>query len=195
MIRLPRLRKSAASNITEPVVRLLARTKVTPSMLTWLGFAITVGAAVLIARGWLFVGGIVILIAGFFDMLDGALARYTNQVTRFGAFLDSTLDRVSEAILLISVLLWYIIKPSALIIVLVAVALISSQLVSYIRSRAEGLGFECAVGIFTRPERVIVLAVGLLVGQVAIALVIIIVFSLVTIGQRTHHVWKNIKAE
>jgi CDP-diacylglycerol--glycerol-3-phosphate 3-phosphatidyltransferase len=195
MIKLPHLRKSAASSITEPLIRLLARTNITPSGLTWLGFAITVGAAVLISNGWLLIGGAVVLVAGFFDMLDGALARYTNRVTRSGAFLDSTLDRVSEAILLLGILLWYINVQSALVIILSAVALISSQLVSYIRARAEALGLECAVGIFTRPERVIVLAVGLLIGQIAIALGIVVIFSLVTIGQRTLHVWKQLKVE
>ena len=195
MIKLPRLRKSAASSITEPVVRLLARTNITPSILTWLGFAITIGAAVLIATGWLLLAGIVVLLAGFFDMLDGALARYTNQVTRYGAFLDSTLDRVAEAMLLLGVLIWYLFQPYAVGILLVVVALISAQLVSYIRARAEALDLECQVGLFTRPERLIVLAIGLLIGQVTIALGIVILFSLVTIGQRSLHVWKQIKAE
>ncbi|MFC2045834.1 CDP-alcohol phosphatidyltransferase family protein [Chloroflexota bacterium] len=194
MIKLPRLRKSAAYSITEPIVRLLARTNITPSILTWLGFAITIGAAVLISTGWLLIAGIVVLVAGFFDMLDGALARYTNQVTRYGAFLDSTLDRVSEAVLLLGVLIWYVFQPYAIGILLVAVAFISSQLVSYIRARAEALGLECQIGLFTRPERVIVLAIGLLIGQVAIALGIVILFSFVAMGQRTLHVWKQIKA-
>jgi len=195
MTKLPRVRKSAASYLTEPVVRLLARTHMTPSAVTWLGFAITLGAAAFISSGWLFIAGFVVLVAGFFDMLDGALARYTGQVTRLGAILDSTLDRVSEAVLLLGILVWYVREPSPIEILLVSVALISSQSVSYIRARAEALGLECEVGLFTRPERVIVLAIGLLVGQVAIALGIVIVFSFVTTGQRLLYVWKQIKAE
>ena len=195
MTKLPPVRKSAASRLTEPAVRFLARTHVTPSAITWLGFSIALGAAALIITGHLFIAGFVVLVAGFFDMLDGALARYTGQVTRFGAILDSTLDRVSEAALLLGILVWYVRDLSTVEILLAAVALFGSQLVSYIRARAEGLGLKCEVGLFTRPERVIVMAIGLLSGQVAIALGIIVVFSFFTVGQRFLHVRKQMKAE
>jgi len=195
MTKLPPVRKSAASRLTEPAVRFLARTRVTPSAMTWLGFSIALGAAALIITGHLFIAGFVVLVAGFFDMLDGALARYTGQVTRFGAILDSTLDRVSEAALLLGILVWYVRDLSTVEILLAAVALFGSQLVSYIRARAEGMGLKCEVGLFTRPERVIVMAIGLLSGQVAIALGIIVVFSFFTVGQRFLHVRKQMKAE
>ena len=198
MAKLFEVRKALAYRFTEPVVRFLSRTPITPSAITWFGFLLTVGAAALIITGHLLAAGFVVLIAGFFDMLDGALARRTNQATRFGAVLDSTLDRLSEAVLLLGILVLYAREQSITGILLVSVALIGSLLVSYIRARAEALGLECQVGLFTRAERVIVLALGLLLSQIAyaflfIALAIIVVFSFFTVGQRLVYVWRQTK--
>ena len=197
MAKLSEVRKALAYRLTEPVVRFLSRTPITPSAITWFGFLLTVGAAALIITGHLLTAGLVVLIAGFFDMLDGALARHTNQATRFGAVLDSTLDRLSEAVLLLSILVLYAGEQSITGILLVGAALIGSLLVSYIRARAEALGLECQVGLFTRPERVVVLALGLLLNQVfdalIIALAIIVVLSFFTVGQRLIYVWQQTK--
>jgi CDP-diacylglycerol--glycerol-3-phosphate 3-phosphatidyltransferase len=208
MAKLSEVRKALAYRFTEPVVRLLSRTPITPSAITWFGFLLTVGAATLIITEHLLAAGFVVLIAGFFDILDGALARRTNQATRFGAVLDSTLDRLSEAVLLLSILALFLFteEKSALFtllskewtVLLASVALIGSLLVSYIRARAESLGLECQVGLFTRAERVIVLALGLLLSQIdygflVIALAIIVVFSFFTVGQRLVYVWRQTK--
>ena len=198
MAKLSEVRKALAYRFTEPVVRFLSRTPITPSAITWFGFLLTVGAAALIITGHLLVAGLVVLIAGFFDILDGALARRTNQATRFGAVLDSTLDRLSEAVLLLGILVFYIWGGFIIGILLVGVALPSSLLVSYIRARAESLGLECQVGLFTRPERVVVLALGLLLSQIDYgflftALAIIVVFSFFTAGQRLLYVWQQTK--
>jgi len=160
MTELPRLRKSTSYRLTAPIVRLLVKTHVTPTALTWLGFAIAFSAAVIIATGHLFIAGIVMLVGGLFDMLDGALARHTGRVTTFGALLDSTLDRVSEAVLLLGILIFYLFLGGQPVvgILLVCLALIASLMVSYLRAKGEALGLECGVGLFTRPERVIVLA-------------------------------------
>jgi CDP-diacylglycerol--glycerol-3-phosphate 3-phosphatidyltransferase len=196
MPKLTEVRKSAY-HLTEPLVPLLVKTHITPSTLTWLGFAISLGAAALIATGHLFIAGFVVLASGFCDMLDGALARHTNQVTRSGAVLDSTLDRVSEAVLLLAVLIFYLssASPSTIGILLVSLALIGSPLVSYIRARAEALGLECKMGLFTRPERVIALTVGLLASHIDYALItvlaIIAIFSFITAGQRLFYVLKQ----
>ena len=196
MVKLTGVRRSAY-HLTEPAVQLLVRTSITPNNLSWLGFSIAVGAAVLIATGHLFVAGFVVLAAGFFDMLDGALARRTNQVTSSGAVLDSILDRVSEAVLLLGILIFYLFSDSrsTLGILLVCLALIGSPLTSYIRARAEAIGIECKIGLFTRPERVIVLAVGLLASPInnalIIALAIIATLSFVTAGQRLFYVLKQ----
>jgi len=201
MAKLTQVRKSAYY-LTEPAVQFLARTRITPTTLTWLGFSITLGAAALIATGHLFIAGFVVLVAGFFDMLDGALARRTNQVTRFGAVLDSVLDRVSDAVPLLGILVFYLFfsDRSTVGILLVCLALIGSPLVSYVRARAEAMGLECQVGLFTRAERVIVLAVGLLLSQfvnyaLIIALAVIAVFSFVTAGQRLIYVRQQTKTK
>jgi len=193
MAKLFEIRRTLAYRFTDPIIRLLAKTPINPSAITWSGFLLTIGAAVLIIREQLLAAGFVVLIAGFFDILDGALARRTNQVTHFGAVLDSTLDRLSEAVLLISILVIYADEQSLIGILLVGATLIASLLVSYIRARAEALGLECTVGLFTRTERVIVLALGLLINQVTIALAIIGVFSFFTAGQRLFHIWKQTK--
>ena len=197
MAKLSEVRKALADRLTESVVRLLSRTPITPGTITWFGFLLTVGAAALIITGHLLIAGLVVLIAGYSDMLDGALARRTNQATRFGAVLDSTLDRLSEAVLLLGILVLYAREQSTTGILLVGVALIGSLLVSYIRARAEALGLECQVGIFTRTERVLVLVLGLLLYRIdkalIIALAIVVVLSFFTAGQRLFYVWRQTK--
>ena len=203
MVKLPQVRKTIAYRITEPVVQLLAKMPISPNALTWLGFLLTVGAAVLIATGHLLAAGLVVLFAGFFDILDGALARRTNRTTRFGSILDSTLDRLSEAALLLGILVLFLLTEEQSVlftllaqewsILLISVALLSSLLVSYIRARAEAMGLECQVGLFTRAERVVVLALGLFLNQIVIALAIIVVFSFITAGQRLVYVWQQTK--
>jgi len=195
MSKLSGFRKDIACHFTRPVVQLLAKTPITPNIITWFGFLLAIGAVVLIITGHLLSAGVVVLIAALLDMLDGALARYTNRVTRFGAILDSTLDRLSEAALLLGILVLYARNPSVPQIVLVGAALLGSLLVSYIRARAEALGLECQVGLFTRAERVVVLALGLLLSQVdnalVIALGVIVAFSFFTAGQRLFCVWQQ----
>ena len=193
MVSLAQMRKATSSYLAEPMVRLLARTFITPSAITWFGFVLAVGAAMLIVGGHLLVAGLVVLLAGFSDMLDGALARRTDRVTRFGAVLDSVLDRLSEGALLLGIIVFYAKGQSVPEVLFAGAALAVSVLVSYVRARAEALGLECLVGLFTRPERVIMLALGLLVNQVAIALAIIVVLSFFTVGQRLVYVWRQTK--
>ncbi len=202
MTELPRLRKSTSSRLTEPIVRFLVKTHITPNTLTWLGFSIALVAAVVIATGHPFIAGFIVLVAGFFDMLDGALARHIGRVTPFGAVLDSTLDRASEAVLLLGVLIFYLLSGNwpTLGILFVCLALIASPLASYLRAKGEALGIECQVGLFTRPERVIALAIGLLASRVIdyaliIALVVIAVFSFVTAGQRLLYLKRQTKSK
>jgi len=197
------VRKTVAGYLTEPVVRLLASTNISPNAITWFSFALAVGAAILITTGHLLAAGFVVLTSGFFDILDGALARGTNRTTRFGAILDSTLDRLSEAVILLGILGLILLSeepavPLAFlgkewIILLVFVALLSSWSVSYIRARAEGMGIDCEVGLFTRLERVIVLVLGLWLNQIVIPLAIIAALSLVTVGQRLLYVGRQDK--
>jgi CDP-diacylglycerol--glycerol-3-phosphate 3-phosphatidyltransferase len=186
------LRRNLAYRITGPVVRILSKSGITPNTLTFINLAVNLIAAYFIATGHFLLGGVLVLVAGLFDLLDGALARFTEQATRFGAILDSVVDRISEAAILCGLLIWYIPQEEAgLGIVLIFVVLIGSFLVSYIRARAEGLGWQCQVGLFTRAERVIVLAIGLLVNQIFIALCVLAVFVFITIVQRLVYLRKQ----
>lgn len=198
-VTLAEFRKSVAYRFTQPMARFLARTRVTPDVITWFGFFLAIGAAVLIATEHLFAAGFLVIIASFFDAMDGALARYTDRVTRFGAVLDSTLDRLSEAVLLIGILVLFARDQSFAGILLVAITLVGSLLVSYIRARAEALDLKCEVGLLTRPERVIILVLGLWLSQIdyalIIALAIIAVLSFITAGQRLVYVWQQTKAK
>ena len=195
MTGLAEARRVISNRVTQPVVALLAKTPLTPNLVTWLGFLITIGAAVLIGTEHLFAAGFVVLVAGLFDMLDGALARATGKVTRFGGVLDSTLDRLSEAALLLGILVIFVRGQQVGESILVGLALTSSLVVSYLRSRVEALGIEGNIGLFTRAERVIVLALGLLLSQFQYALIIslsiITFFSIFTAGQRLFHAWRQ----
>ena len=198
MTKLVEIRKKIAIYLTRPILHLLVKTSVTPNTITWFGFLLSVVAAALIATGSLLVAGILVLVAGLFDLLDGALARRTKQTTNFGAILDSTLDRLAETVILLGVLILYARAQSIVGIMLASIAIPSSLLVSYIKAKAEVLNIECEVGIFTRTERVIVLALGLSLSQIDYALFtalgIIILFSLFTVGQRLLHARQQMKS-
>ena len=198
MTKLVEIRKMLGVYLTLPVVHLLVKTSITPNTITWFGFLLSVVAATLIATGHLLVAGILVLVAGLSDLVDGALARRTKQTTNFGAILDSTLDRLAETLILLGVLILYAKAQSIVGIMLASIAIPSSLLVSYIRAKAEVLNIECEVGIFTRTERVIVLALGLSLSQIDYALFtalgIIILFSLFTVGQRLLHARQQMKS-
>jgi CDP-diacylglycerol--glycerol-3-phosphate 3-phosphatidyltransferase len=172
-------------------------------MLTGIGLLISILTALVIAQGFLIVGGWLVLFAGIFDMFDGAMARVRNAATIFGAFLDSTLDRYSESIILFG-LLWYVIQHPGLqdslwpapheqtwMMVFIYVAVVGSLMVSYTKARAEGLGIECKTGLLARPERVIILAIGLLTNTGIWALALLAVFSNVTAVERMVAVWRK----
>ncbi len=182
--KLELFRRKIASTLSAPVVRIIARTGITPNMMTWFGFLVVLLGAVLTGVGFNIAGGIVILVGAACDMLDGALARYTGKTSKFGAVLDSTLDRASEGAVLIALAYVLVVKSSVLGVTLVAVTMLFSFLVSYIRSRAEGIGLELKDGIFTRSERVIVLGIGIIINQLIIALAIVAFFSIITTVQR-----------
>jgi CDP-diacylglycerol--glycerol-3-phosphate 3-phosphatidyltransferase len=197
MAKLAATRKVIADYVTQPIVRLLSRTPLTPNAITWLGFFITIGAAALIVTEHFLAAGIVVLVAGLFDLLDGALARVSGRVTRFGAILDSTLDRLSEAVLLLGLLAVFAGEQQVGKSILVGVTMLGSLMVSYVRARMEGLGIECKAGLFTRPERVVILALGLLLSQfdhaLVIALAIIAFFSYFTVVERMIYAWRQTK--
>ncbi len=180
---------------TRGIVEILAggmhRLGLTPNGLTLIGTAFMFGIGLVLAQGRFVPGAILLAAASAFDALDGGLARLTNRVTRFGAFLDSTTDRWAEAAVYGGLLWWYVGLGARLEIMLLYVAIIGSLLVSYTRARAEGVGIECKVGLFTRFERIVVLMLGLLSGQMLIALTLLAVLSNVTALQRMWHVYRH----
>ena len=194
-MKLAGLRETTARRLTQPLMTILAKSRFTPDILTWLGLVTNIIAAGAIATNHLLIGGLLILVAGAFDLLDGALARFTNRTTRFGALLDSTFDRISEAALFLGLLILYTGSANTLMIILVFLAMVGSFLISYIRSRAESLGIECRVGLFTRAERVIILALGLLLNQILIVLLVLVVMTFVTVAQRLLYTWQQTKGQ
>jgi len=189
------IRKTWPRRLAEPVARLVAKTGLSPNTLSVLGFFLNIGVAAIIASGHLLAGGILVLFAGAFDLLDGTVARLTQRSTRFGALLDSTLDRLSDAALLFGLLVLYVRQHSSGEILLVFIALVGSMMVSYIRARAEGLQLECEVGLLARGERVVVLALGLLFNRVIIALWLLAILTSITAAQRVLYVWQKAKGK
>lgn len=173
-----------------PALQLL---HMSPNALTVLGLLVCAGSAVLVALGYLTAGGIVLLLASAFDILDGALARVTGRTYRYGAFLDSTIDRYAETFTYIG-LLWFFLfhEHTALGPMLVVFALSGSQLVSYVRARAQSLGFTCDGGLLARPERVVITVIGLIVSPLLVwALWILAVMTNLTAVQRIWFVWQQ----
>jgi CDP-diacylglycerol---glycerol-3-phosphate 3-phosphatidyltransferase len=169
----------------------LAFFKIKPNWITFAGTALTLMVPVEILREQWIWAGLWLLGAGFFDVLDGSLARYSGLQGPFGAFLDSTLDRVAEAFVFGGLLLYYGHHQDFSNLLLAFSVCILSLLVSYTRARAEGLGIHCEVGILPRPGRVILLAFGFFTGWVSGALQLVGVLSLVTVGQRIQRVWSE----
>ena len=186
--------RSAPKWITDPAISVLTRLGVTPNMLTLFGFAGNVGAAVLAANGRFLEAGIVMLAFSALDFLDGSLARATGRATPFGSVLDSTMDRLSEAVVLFG-LLWYFSDLNAREeVLLIFAAVVASFLVSYTRARAEIVGVPMREGLFGRAERVLLLGVGLMIGEVTetavtVALWILAVAAGATFIQRLALVW------
>ncbi len=174
--------------IVTALVRPLHRVGVPPDLLTIMGLVTTLGAAGLLACGHQRLGGVVIIPASILDALDGALARLGGKTTLYGAFLDSTLDRWGEIALYLGLLYWYTQRGARLEIVLIYLTIAGSLMVSYTRARAEGLGIECRVGLFTRLERLITLIAGLLLQLMPWALGVLALFTNLTAVQRLWHV-------
>jgi CDP-diacylglycerol--glycerol-3-phosphate 3-phosphatidyltransferase len=175
--------------IEVPGAKFFRAIKLTPNAITILGFLITVVSAYFVGVGWLVAGGIVFLFAGGLDLMDGALARLTDTVSPFGALLDSVFDRLSEAALFVGIAVHAMRDDISddrkiFFITVLLLALIFSQVVSYLRARGEGLGVFTRGGVMTRPERVVLLGVGLIVGQIEWFLLAIAVVSCFTLFQR-----------
>jgi CDP-diacylglycerol--glycerol-3-phosphate 3-phosphatidyltransferase len=183
-----------------PVGRALARGRIHPNAVTVAGVAIQVVASLLILDGRILAAGLVGGVAGFFDSFDGAVAKARGMTSKFGALLDSTTDRLSDALVFLPIAWLYGVSPDIAerdepwVAALALVALVASFLVSYVKARAEGLGFECNVGIAERAERLILINLGLILDLIPAMLVVLAALSIVTLVQRMAHVGTQAKS-
>lgn len=187
-----------AQTAMEAMVRPLARLGVQPNTVTTFGFLLSLVAATAVWQGIWPWAAILVLVASAFDMVDGALARVSDRGTTFGAFFDSTLDRLAEAAICLGLIGYFLSASDNLTVLGTAIMLVGSQMVSYTRARAEGLGLSCSVGWFQRPERVIALGIALLFPvDLLIVLKIVIwllaILTLLTTLQRIVHVWYQLR--
>jgi|SRR5579872_328256 len=182
-----------ANKVIRLIVRGLALSKIHPNVLTFLGLLINVAAAVYLAMGEFFWGGVIIIGAGLFDMVDGRVARETNQVTRFGGYFDSVLDRYSDLALLMGLLVYYGNIGRPFYVVLTAIVMTGSVMVSYTRARAENTIPSCKVGFMERPERVVLLIIGALFNRMAPVLWVIAVLANITVIHRMAFTYQEAK--
>jgi CDP-diacylglycerol--glycerol-3-phosphate 3-phosphatidyltransferase len=173
------------------IVSALALSRVHPNVLTFLGLVINIWAAFLFAAGKFRVAGFVVIGAGLFDMVDGRVARETNRVTRFGGFFDSVIDRYSDLAVLVGLLVYYASINRFFYIVLTAIVMTGTVLVSYTRARAENTIPRCKVGFLERPERVVLIIIGALFGRMAPVLWVLAILSNVTVVQRMLYTWRE----
>ena len=184
----------SCNKIIMVIVRALALWKIHPNTLTFIGLLINIGAAVLLAAGQFRWAALVIIGAAIFDMVDGRVARATNQVTRFGAFFDSVLDRYSDLGLLMGLLVYYASINRNFYVVLTAIVMTASVLISYTRARSENVIPLCKVGFMERPERIVLLILGALFDRMAPVLWVIAVLGNLTVIHRmiyTYHQTKH----
>ncbi|MYB50752.1 MAG: CDP-alcohol phosphatidyltransferase family protein [Acidobacteriia bacterium] len=182
---------SGFGKVLSALVRWLTLSGIHPNVLTLIGLVVNGAAAWILARGEFLYGGLIILSAAIFDLTDGAVARSANKVTRFGAFLDSVMDRYSDLILLTGLLVHYARIERFSYIVLTAVVMTGTVLVSYSRARAENLIPQCKVGFMERPERIVLLIIGALFNRMAPVLWVMAVLSNLTVVHRIVHTWRE----
>ena len=178
------------------IIQPLSRSRISPNALTVVGLLLNFLTAVVIGGGYLFASGVLLLFAGVFDMADGALARVKHASSEFGDFLDATLDRLAEASVGLGLLWHAMVKSDDVQVGLIYAVVLGSVMISYARARAEVLNLDCEVGIMARPERIVMLAIGLILAQVTqefaltIILVILCLSTYWTVAQRIVHVYR-----
>lgn len=176
-----------------PLAQKITLTGITPNSLTFIGFAVSLVAASSFILRMPGLAGILILLSGGFDLLDGVVARTTGKMTAFGAFLDSVLDRYSDAALFLGIGIY--LSDNPLNILIAGLTLIGTFLISYVRARAEGLGLKCNIGLMERPERIILIGIGGIFDILVPVLCILLILTHFTVIQRIHHVWSKTRRE
>jgi CDP-diacylglycerol--glycerol-3-phosphate 3-phosphatidyltransferase len=194
----------AAQRIIDAIVRWLAIGHINPNILTVIGVSLNVGCGLLFGLGWFFYAGVALIVANLFDMLDGQVARLSGRVTRFGGFLDSSLDRLSDMVVFVGLMVFYA-RPqyhSTLNVFLAGAGLMGSVMVSYASARAESLIPKCDVGFLRRPERVVLFIIGALsthpgstnyfANRMPAVLWVLAVGSYWTFAHRMYHTWREL---
>jgi CDP-diacylglycerol--glycerol-3-phosphate 3-phosphatidyltransferase len=184
---------ATCNKVVVMIVRILTILGIHPNALTLIGLLINIGAAVLLAQGRFFAAGWVITGAAIFDMVDGRVARETNQVTRFGGFFDSVMDRYSDLGLLMGLLVYYANINRPFYVVLTAIVMTASVMISYTRSRAENTIPKCKVGFLERPERIVLLIIAALFNRVPAVLWVIAVLGNITVIHRMIFTYQETK--
>ena len=181
----------ACGAVIDRIVRWLALSRIHPNVLTFIGLVINIWAAWLFSQGKFRWAGVVVICAGLFDMVDGRVARATSQVTRFGGFFDSVIDRYSDLALYMGLLVYYASINRFFYIVLTAIVMTGSVMTSYTRARAENVIPRCKVGFLERPERIVLIIIGALFLRMAPVLWVIAVFSNLTVIHRMIYTWQE----
>ncbi len=181
----------ACGTVIDRIVRWLALSRIHPNVLTFIGLVINIWAAWLLSQGKFRWAGVVVICAGLFDMVDGRVARATRQVTRFGGFFDSVVDRYSDLALYMGLLVYYASINRFFYIVLTAIVMTGSVMTSYARARAENVIPGCKVGFLERPERIVLIIIGALFDRMAAVLWVIAVFSNLTVIHRMIYTWQE----
>ena len=178
--------------ILNQIVKVLSRLRINPNFLTFIGVLISFWAAFEFGYGDFFKGGLVIILAGLFDMLDGEVARVTRSVTEFGAFYDSVIDRYSDIIILQGLMVYYAREQMLGYVVLVGVVFMGAVLTSYARARAESLISSCKIGFMERPERIVLLIIGGLSNRMEAVLWVLAVLGNWTVFDRIYYTWREL---
>ena len=198
-----RPRRTIAPELPPGLRNRLIESRLTPNAISLSGLVLNLAAAVLVLERLFFLAGVAFIVGSICDTLDGRYSRMSGKGTPFGAFLDSTLDRLEEGIVLIAVGAYFAQQGREFATAAVVAAVLASLMVSYTRARAEALGVECKVGLATRPVRVVILSIGLVFARgaglghfylLAPAVYVLAALSILTVGQRIHHVRQELRA-
>ena len=181
--------------IVNPIAGLVNRTGISPNGVTFIGFLLMAGVGLVLSQGYLQLAGVLLVVAAFFDAIDGTMARMQNRVTRFGGFFDSTLDRYAEAAIFLGILIYYMGRGASTEVILAYATIIGSLMVSYTRARGEGLGISIRGGLLSRLERMVILVIFLLLNQLTIALWILAPLTNFTAIQRIWLMWRATQEE
>ena len=176
--------KTPFQRLGDPVARALLRARVRPNHLTVVGLGVSIVAALALADGRLRVGALLLALAGLFDFFDGSLARLANSVSAYGAFLDSVVDRYSDLVVLLGVVLYYHRAADTQGVLLTMITMVGTIMISYTKARAQSIGLACEIGLMERPERLIVLIAGATFNVLTPAVTVLAVLTNVTALQR-----------